>query len=361
MDGGFVATLDDGATMHADMVLAAPGIRHFVNLPAWHAAVPPDRRGHTSDIVSFDGFAGARVVIIGGRQSAYEWAALLCEHGAERVDVVHRHAVPDFAKVSWAFVDGYLDSTLAQRGWWRRLPVARQQEISLAFWRVGRLTLEPWLPPRLAPDVVTAHPGTEVTGVAAGSADVTLTLSNGTALTADHVVFASGYRSDLAGVPYLAGVLDQVSVTDGFPDLTEGFETSLPGLYVTGFASTRDFGPFYGFTAGCPSAGPHRRRGDDRMSAAPDAGTRPRAGQRRPHPGGEVRRRARRRRPARPRRHRGRRSAGRLDPALPVDHVFLGNVVQAGSGQNPARAAGIAAASPARCRPRPSTTSASPR
>jgi cation diffusion facilitator CzcD-associated flavoprotein CzcO len=240
--------------MQADTVLAAPGIRHFVNLPAWHAAVPPDRRAHTSDVVSFDGFAGARVVIIGGRQSAYEWAALLCDHGAERVDVVHRHAVPDFAKVSWAFVDDYLDSTLAQRGWWRRLPAERQLAISQEFWRVGRLTLEPWLVPRLLPAVVTSHPGTEVTGVAAGDADVTLTLSNGIALTADHVVFASGYRADLAGVPYLAGVLDQVSVTEGFPDLTEGLETSLPGLYVTGFASTRDFGPFYGFTAGCPSA-----------------------------------------------------------------------------------------------------------
>ena len=32
------------------------------------------------------------------------------------------------------------------------------------------------------------------------------------------------------------------------------FETSLAGLYVTGFASTRDFGPFYGFTKGCPSS-----------------------------------------------------------------------------------------------------------
>ena len=50
-------------------------------------------------------------------------------------------------------------------------------------------------------------------------------------------------------------MLDQVSVTDGFPDLSEGFETSLPGLYVTGFASTRDFGPFYGFTKGCPVRG----------------------------------------------------------------------------------------------------------
>jgi acetyl-CoA C-acetyltransferase len=30
-----------------------------------------------------------------------------------------------------------------------------------------------------------------------------------------------------------------------------------------------------------------------------------------------------------------------LDPAIPADHVFLGNVVQAGSGQNPARVAGV--------------------
>ncbi|HEV7656643.1 MAG TPA: acetyl-CoA C-acyltransferase, partial [Mycobacteriales bacterium] len=35
-----------------------------------------------------------------------------------------------------------------------------------------------------------------------------------------------------------------------------------------------------------------------------------------------------------------------LDPALPIDHVFLGNVVQAGSGQNPARVAAIRGAVP---------------
>ena len=88
----------------------------------------------------------------------------------------------------------------------------------------------------------------------AADGGVRLTLSDGDALDADHVVFASGYRADLARVPYLSEVLDQVSVTDGFPDLTEGFETSLSGLYVVGFSATRDFGPFYGFTKGCPSA-----------------------------------------------------------------------------------------------------------
>jgi cation diffusion facilitator CzcD-associated flavoprotein CzcO len=125
-DAVFVATMDDGSTITADRVLAAPGIRHFVNLPTWYADVPAGRRAHTSELVSFDELTGARVAIIGGRQSAYEWAALLCDHGAERVDVVHRHSTPRFAKVSWAFVDHYVDQTLVQPGWWRRLPAEEQ-------------------------------------------------------------------------------------------------------------------------------------------------------------------------------------------------------------------------------------------
>ncbi|WP_329000806.1 NAD(P)/FAD-dependent oxidoreductase [Kribbella sp. NBC_00709] len=253
-NSGFVATLDDGTTITADKVLAAPGVGSFLNLPEWYADVPPARRSHTSDLVSFDSLAGARVVIIGGRQSAYEWAALLTDHGAEHVDVVHRHSTPNFAKVSWHFVDQYVDQTLTHRGWWRGLSPERQRAIASEFWQVGRLTLEPWLVPRIPDTVVTSHPGCAVVGTAVSEHDVTLTLSNGKALTADHVVFASGYRADLARVQYLSGLVDRVSVTEGFPDLTEGLETSLAGLYLTGFAATRDFGPFYGFTKGCPSA-----------------------------------------------------------------------------------------------------------
>jgi cation diffusion facilitator CzcD-associated flavoprotein CzcO len=253
-DERFVATMEDGSTITADKVLAVPGIRHFLNLPDWYPDVPADRRVHTSELVSFDELAGARVAVIGGRQSAYEWAALLCDHGADQVHVVHRHPVPTFAKVSWAFVNPYVDQTLAHRGWWRGLPTAEQQRITREFWQVGRLTLEPWLVPRLDPSVVTSHSGCAVVDVTVHEREVGLTLSDGTAVAADLVVFASGYKADIGHVPYLEGVLDRVSVIDGFPALTEGFETSLPGLYVTGFASTRDFGPFYGFTKGCPSS-----------------------------------------------------------------------------------------------------------
>ena len=44
-------------------------------------------------------------------------------------------------------------------------------------------------------------------------------LSNGDDLSVDQVIFASGYRADLARVPYLARVLDRIRVTDGFPVL----------------------------------------------------------------------------------------------------------------------------------------------
>ena len=109
---GFVATMEDGTTITAEKVLAAPGIRHFVTLPAWHEGVPEHRRAHTCDLVDFDALAGARVVVVGGRQSAYEWAALLCDHGAASVDVVHRHPAPAFERVSWEFVDPYVEQTL---------------------------------------------------------------------------------------------------------------------------------------------------------------------------------------------------------------------------------------------------------
>jgi FAD-dependent urate hydroxylase len=255
-DGQFVALLDSGDRVAADAVVAAPGISHFTNVPAWAGSVPPGRAAHTCDLVRFKGLSHARVLIIGGRQSAYKWAALLAEHGTERIDVVHRHDVPRFERVSWRFVDAHLEATLRVRGWWRTLPQSEQDAIARKFWEVGRLTLEYWLTPRLATETIHRWPGTEVldVGATAPGGELEVRLSNGERLAVDHVIFACGYRADLPRVPYLAGVLDRIQMTDGFPVLDEAFGTSLAGLYLPGFVATRDFGPFFGFVKGTPAA-----------------------------------------------------------------------------------------------------------
>ncbi len=249
-DGRFVAELVDGRHIEADAVVAAPGIAGFAALPPWASSLPDSRRAHTVDLVSFDRLSGARCLIVGGRQSAYEWAALLCDAGAQRVDVVHRHDVPRFAPADWSFVDAHIDETLRTRGWWRALPPAERERIVRRFWEVGRLTLEPWIPPRLD-GRVHRRPGTSVVHADDDGQVARVTLSDGERLDVDFVVFATGYRADLATVGYLAGLVgDEVVVQDGFPVLDESFGSTAPGLYVTGFASTRDFGPFFGFVRG---------------------------------------------------------------------------------------------------------------
>jgi cation diffusion facilitator CzcD-associated flavoprotein CzcO len=252
--GGFEAALRSGERIRADAVVAAPGIRHYASVPGWAPSLPPGLAAHTCDLVRFDDMAGARVLIIGGRQSAYEWAALIREHGAARIDIVHRHDIPRFERVSWKFIDAHVEQTLAVRGYWRNLPKSAQDAVARRFWEVGRLTLEYWLTPRLAWDGIHRWPGTEVVRATPAGDEVRVLLSNGTGLAVDRVVFGSGYRADLAKVPYLAGVLKHVKVSNGFPVLDEAFQTSLDGLYITGFSATQDFGPFFGFVKGAPAA-----------------------------------------------------------------------------------------------------------
>jgi FAD-dependent urate hydroxylase len=249
----FVVRLDDGTTILAERVLVAPGARYFARLPAW-APDLPTRGVHTVDSVRFDELDGARVLVVGGRQSAYEWAALLGEHGAARVDVVHRHPEPKFDRVSWAFADRYVDETVSTEGWWRGLPLAERQAIERQFWEVGRLTLEWWLAPRLDAGPVRRWPETHVEEVRERDDRVDVRLSNGESLEVDEVLFATGYQPDVSRVPYLAGLQSEIERVDGFPVLDEWFQTSVLGLFVTGLASTRDFGPFFGFTKGCPAA-----------------------------------------------------------------------------------------------------------
>ena len=255
-DGRFLADFDDGSRVSADAVVAAPGIARFPVIPDWvPASLPESRWSHTSTLVKFEHLDGARVLIVGGRQSAFEWAALLAEAGVAGIYVVHRHDPPSFEPSHWSFVDKLMDSTIRIPGWFRNLPEAERDAIARRFWGEGRLKLEPWLTPRLPEGVVHRRPRNEVAACRERtSGEIEVELSDGERVVVDHVLLATGYRPNLANVGYLEPLLDRIETVDGFPALDAHFQTSVPGLFMPGFVATRDFGPFFGFVRGCPAA-----------------------------------------------------------------------------------------------------------
>ncbi len=177
------------------------------------------------------------------------------------------------AAVSWAFADPYVDQTRAHRGWWRRLSAERRAAIAAEFWQVGRLTLEPSLVPRLAPRVVTSHPGCSVTAVTAVTAvtdggDVVLTLSDGTTLAVDHVVLASDYQADLAAVPYPAGSRPDIGHR-GLPRPEPGLRDHAPGSARRRLRLDARLRPLLRVHQGLPLGGTDRRRRDARVLNGP--------------------------------------------------------------------------------------------
>jgi hypothetical protein len=116
--------------------------------------------------------------------------------------------------------------------------------------------LEWWLVPRLPRDTIRRWPGTTVVEVVDGATpdELTVRLSNGERLVVNRLIYATGYRTRLQNVPYMRSMIERIETVDGFPALDASFQSTCPGLYITGFAATRDFGPFFGFTKGCPTA-----------------------------------------------------------------------------------------------------------
>ena len=252
------ARLTDGEVIVADNVVAAPGVARFANVPEEVVrSLDPARYSHTCTLTRFEALSGRRVLIIGGRQSAYEWAALISERVASEIHIVHDHETPAFARSDWSFVDGLIDETLTTRGWFRHLPAEERDAISKRFWSEGRLKLEPWLASRIERSNITDWPVTHVVEYRQEpKGEIVAMLSSGERLGVDHVVLATGYRVRVPAVPYLARthLAGDLHTVDGCPVLDGSFQSSVPGLFFTGFIAARDFGPFFGFVRGCPAA-----------------------------------------------------------------------------------------------------------
>ena len=251
-DGRFAARLDDGTELTAEQALLAVGFAPFAHIPDdLRVLVPAERSSHTRDCVAPDRFAGQRVLIVGGRQSAFESAALLAEAGAAAVHVCHRHETPAFVASDWSWVEPRLARIGNEPGWYRALPDVERAALNTRFWSEGRLKLEPWLGPRVHHESITIRPETVVLGSELTSTSVRVRLDTGDNVEVDHVLFATGYKVDLKRVSFLSAgnLLQRIQRRDGYPVLDDFLQTTVPGLFVTSLPAAREFGLFFAFTA----------------------------------------------------------------------------------------------------------------
>lgn len=248
--GDLLASASNGSRVRARNVVVAVGFENFAHVPGELAAMfPGDRMQHTCHLVDFAPLEGRKVVIIGGRQSAFEWAAMIREAGADSVDLVYRHDTPLFETSEWGWVGDIVDEMPADPGWFRRLSAEEKAQLNRRFWEQGRLRLEPWLYPRIDQENIRLHPNSNVIGAKVDSQRLNVELDSGTHLAADNIVFATGYRVDMRRVPFLNDpMLAALEVEEGYAPLDVGFQSRVPGLYFTSLAATRDFGSFLAFT-----------------------------------------------------------------------------------------------------------------
>jgi len=269
---GFRITMEDGETWKVRRVIVAAGIEPFAWRPTEFRTLPPALVSHTCDHRDLSHFAGKKVAVIGGGQSALESAALLNEFGAH-VELLVRapfvrwlwrqkwfHTFRPVARLLYAPADvgqAGLSHLVARPNLFRRMPRSLQDSL-------GKRAIRPagaaWLHPRCEPVHVTL--GRSVTSATLTGARATLELSGGTKRHVDHVLLATGYRVDIARYPFLPGELVQmIHGVTGYPQLDAGFQSSVPGLHFLGAPAAWSFGPLMRFVAGTEFAAQALTRG----------------------------------------------------------------------------------------------------
>lgn len=268
-DGGFRLRLHDGETLRARRVVIAAGIAAFARRPPQFAAVTPERATHASEHESFARFAGKRVVVAGGGQSALESAALLHEAGATVEVIARTPAVHWLRYGSGSRLHAMAHSSLNPLrplmfpasdigppglNWlvdgphrFNRVPTRALRE------RVARRAIRPagsgWLRPRFATVPITVN--TAITRATTVGDRLHLALSDGTTREVDHVLLATGYAVDIRHYPFLTPeLLQTLDRVNGYPRLTAGFESSVRGLHFLGAPAAESFGPLMRFVAG---------------------------------------------------------------------------------------------------------------
>ena len=219
----------------------------------------------SSDVCSSDlevrRFAGKRVVVIGGGQSALESAALVHEAGAQVEVIVRQDHLNWIGMHSWLHHMGPISSMLysshdvgplgisrlvAYPNLVSLIPLTLRDRIRT---RAVRPAGSRWLPDRLAAVKITTGRG--VSQATTSGDAVVLKLDDGSERHVDHVVLGTGYEVDISKYDFLPQELARdIKQLDGYPKLASGFRSSIPGLHFIGATAARSFGPLLYFVAG---------------------------------------------------------------------------------------------------------------
>jgi cation diffusion facilitator CzcD-associated flavoprotein CzcO len=261
---GFRVTLASGESHAAGRVVVAVGPMPFARRPEQLFDLPPGLVSHTSDHADLSSWSGRRVTVVGGGQSALESAALLHEHGTQ-VEVVCRHPLRWPSRPTcdrrWhqriAAPRAWLGTGWIPYGYMRAQVPFSTLPARIRFEVVGR-ALGPagswWLRDRVDGriSVFTDH---RIDAVTSEDGRAVLDISDGQGhrrrLVSDHVLAATGFRVDVASLPFLdAGIVTALRTVHGSPVLSRQFESSVPGLHFTGLTAAATFGPSLRFVCG---------------------------------------------------------------------------------------------------------------
>jgi FAD-dependent urate hydroxylase len=262
---GFAVTVQDGERLTAKRVVIAAGIGCFARRPAEFSKLPSHLASHTSEHNNLGLFQGKRVLVIGCGQSALESAVLLKENGAIPEVVarareinwlqgwasrtLHHHLGTFTNRLLYAPTDvgpAGISQLMARPDLVRKLPRGLQDRLRI---RSVRPAGARWLVDRLKGVPIRLR--CSVSSFTVNGDEITVRLSDGTSRTVDHILLGTGYRVDVSKYPFLAPELIQsLKVFNGFPILTEGLETSVPGLHILGAPAVWSFGPLLQFVSG---------------------------------------------------------------------------------------------------------------
>ncbi|MBI4576846.1 MAG: FAD-dependent oxidoreductase [Planctomycetes bacterium] len=246
-------------------VLQAGGERHeatdvvLATGPALHPWVPPQVSEslarsswrHSSEPPGPEGLAGARILVLGGGQSAMEAAALSARAGA-RVTVVAR--ARRLRVVDSRGIPGRGAIALVHRSTavLRRLPAGLRRPLARLL---APTTVETWSHGVLRGLGVGFCLGARDGTFDEGPGGIHLRLADGRGLAADRVVCGTGYRVELSRHPLLAGssLLAALRTHDGLPVLDDRGRSSVEGLWFAGLLAWDRFGPASNFVFGAPA------------------------------------------------------------------------------------------------------------